>query len=97
MSLPRLVTLAGLWFAIGCAGNVTPPQPSSQPPLTIEQWKNLPVEEKYDEAILQSLRDAAPNLRADRNWQRFLREVVLPERKRDIPGIPGQAVPGPAS
>ena len=92
MNRQRLAAVCLVMLTVGCMGQVTPaPQPP--PPLTVEQWKSLPVEEKYDDATFQRLRQADPSLGSERNWQKFQREVMVPERKRDIPGIPGQPAP----
>jgi hypothetical protein len=76
----------------GCSNEPAPPQSLTElPPLTLEQWKVLPVEEKYDAGTFERLREADRNLRSDRAWQKFMKDVVIPERKNDIPGIPGQS------
>lgn len=80
-----------LCAAVGCGNNIEPRQtPLVLPPLTIEAWKTLPVEEKYDEGTFDRLREADEKLRSDRGWEKFMTEVVIPERKKDIPGVPGQ-------
>jgi hypothetical protein len=75
----------------GCGDRSLPP---SAPPrlgaLTIDQWKQLPIEEKYDEATFERLRQQDDKLQSDRAWNRFFRKVVIPERMKDIPGVPGQ-------
>lgn len=88
----QLLILLLVGTALGCGrADPTPPQPPpTLPPLTLEQWKTLPVEEKYDEGTFDRLREADPSLRAHRAWQKFMKEVVVPERMIDIPGIPGQ-------
>lgn len=89
----RLLILLITVTAIGCGSTELPPPqtPATLPPLTLEQWKTLPVEEKYDEGTFDRLRDADPSLKAHRAWQKFMKEVVVPERMIDIPGIPGQS------
>jgi hypothetical protein len=88
----RLLILVIFLTTIGCApAEPTPPQPMpTLPPLTVEAWKTLPVEEKYDEGTFDRLREADPSLRNHRAWNKFMKEVVVPERMLDIPGIPGQ-------
>ncbi len=89
----RLLILLITVTTIGCGSTELPPpqSPAMLPLLTMEQWKTLPAEEKYDEGTLDRLRDADPSLKAHRAWQKFMKEVVLPERMLDIPGIPGQS------
>ncbi len=91
MTSVRLLSLWIIVIALGCDGEPKPPQPLVKPPpLTVQEWKALPVEEKYDEATFQRLREADKNLHSDRVWQKFMKDVILPERKIDIPGVPGQ-------
>lgn len=59
-----------------------PPEPTA---LTVDQWKQLPISEKYDEATLDRLRMEAKNLQTGRAWKKFMNEVVMPEMKKDIP------------
>ncbi len=91
MKVQRLLTLLITVAAVGCGNENTPPLPMPKlPPLTVQQWKSLPVEEKYDESTFERLREADKSIRSDRAWQRFMKVVVVPERIIDIPGIPGQ-------
>ena len=80
-----LVVLA----ALGCGAAASSPPPEAGP-LTVEKWKSLPVDQKYDESSFQRLRDNDPKLKSDRAWDKFMREVVIPERKKDIPVTPGE-------
>lgn len=48
----------------------------------------LPIEEKYDAATFERLKDATPDPESPKAWDRFMREVIVPERKRDIPQTP---------
>ena len=85
-----MLTLA-MAAILGCRDETAEPAaPATLPTLSIEEWKKLPVEEKYDGGTFERLRDADKSLRPDRAWQKFMKEVVIPERKIDIPGIPGQ-------
>jgi hypothetical protein len=91
----RLIQLSMLLIAVvlGCGrGEPHPPQPPAVlPPLTVAEWKSLPLEEKYDDATFERLREADKSLRSDRAWQKFMKDVVVPERKMDIPGVPGNS------
>jgi hypothetical protein len=89
--LARCFALLLVFLCVGCSGGSSPPTlPSPLPPLTVEEWKSLPVEEKYDEGTFDRLREQDPKLKGDREWARFMKEVVVPERKIDIRGVPGQ-------
>lgn len=91
MSHRGLLGILLLIFVTGCGVEVSPPQlPSELPALTLEQWKTLPVEEKYDDGTLQRLRAADEKLRSERAWQTFMKDVVMPERMIDIPLVPRQ-------
>ncbi len=82
---------AGLAFCLllgaGCGGSSRPaPGPVGPlPPLSVEEWKTLPVEEKYDEATFDRLREEDPKLKKQREWDKFMRSVIIPERNKDIP------------
>jgi hypothetical protein len=76
-------------FAGGC-GSTQVQAPPETGPLTVETWKVLPASEKYDESSFQRLRESDPKLKPDRAWTKFMKDVVIPERKIDIPGLPGQ-------
>lgn len=90
-SFLTLVANTLLVIFLGCGSDAGPAVSSGPlPPLSVEEWKQLPIQEKYDEATFERLRAKDEKLQAERAWGRFMREVVVPERKRDIPGIPGQ-------
>jgi hypothetical protein len=86
MHLVVLVAAVLLGGALGCGGE----EPVADPPtpLTVAQWKTLPPEEKYDPATFERLKDADPKLRSPAGWEKFMVEVVVPERTRDIPSKP---------
>lgn len=83
------IVVAGL--LVGCGGEMTPPTtPPAPTPLSVAEWRELPVGEKYDEATFDRLKLQDPKLKEDRNWARFMAETVVPERKKDLPGdLPG--------
>lgn len=63
-------------------------QPASAPaegPLTLEQWKALPPEAKYEIDTLERLKQGNPKLQDQREWDRFTRDVLLPAKKKDQP------------
>jgi len=92
-----LITLfAALVFATvtGCGDKVTPPAPApAATTLSLEDWRKLPVELKYDGDTLDRLRMNDPRLQNERAWQAYMMQNIIPERKKDIPGVPGQPKP----
>jgi len=87
-----LLTLAAL--LAGCSK--TPPPPAPLPPptaLTLEEWRALPIQEKYDGATFERLRMNNPQLQNEQNWKAYERQYILPERQKDIPTPPGQQPP----
>ena len=54
-------------------------------PLTIDAWKELEVADKYAPETLERLKRNEPTLEIEQNWNRFMRDVVVPERRKDIP------------
>ena len=58
---------------------------NSDSSLTIEQWKSLPPSEKYDGAALKRLRKHDDKLKSERAWQKFMKKVVGPEMRVDMP------------
>ncbi|WP_166822888.1 hypothetical protein [Thalassoroseus pseudoceratinae] len=44
----------------GCSGQPIESADDPVPPLTVKAWRELPVEQKYDEATFSRLKDAAP-------------------------------------
>lgn len=78
-----VLALAGL--LAGCGGCGQSP-PDRLEPLTVEQWKALPVEKKYEPETLDRLKAADPSLDTPEGWEKFNRTVVVPSRKKDFPG-----------
>ncbi|MEX0820282.1 MAG: hypothetical protein WD070_11845 [Pirellulaceae bacterium] len=82
----REVCLLVASFAVGCGNEPTPgTTPPAPTPLSVAQWRELPVGEKYDEATFARLKMQDPRLQTDRGWHRFMAETVVPERKKDLP------------
>ncbi|PQO38909.1 hypothetical protein C5Y96_03290 [Blastopirellula marina] len=80
------LTCVFLTSLLACSENA--PQtalPTEPTALTVDQWKQLPVGEKYDEATLERLRMEEKSLQSGRSWKKFMNEVVMPEMKKDIP------------
>lgn len=88
-----LLLVTPCWLGCG-GGKAKPPGPLPPPTaLTLEQWKTLPIEEKYDGATLERLKLGNPQLHHNRSWQMYERQYILPERAKDIPVPPGQQPP----
>ena len=90
MSVFRIAGVVCLLALAGCGDNGPPTLPPAPTPLNVQEWKSLEIQVKYDEATFDRLKLNDPKLKSDREWHRFMREVVVPERKKDIPGVPGQ-------
>ena len=88
-SLSFACILGALVFA-GCGDDGPPTLPPAPTPLSVAEWKTLEIPIKYDEGTFDRLKMNDPKLQTDRGWDRFMREVIVPERKKDIPGVPGQ-------
>lgn len=76
---------------VGCGSPKPPPPPAAPQPLTVEEWRDLEISEKYDEGTFERLKLNDPKLKSEEEWNKFMRRVVIPERKADMPGnIPGR-------
>ena len=81
-------------LVMGCGSSPPPPAPLAAPTaLTLEEWKTLPVDLKYDGATFDRLRMNNPQLQNERAWQAYMNYYIIPERKKDIPYAPGQQPP----
>ena len=54
-------------------------------PLSIEVWNTMDVDTKYEFETLEHLRSSDPKLKSEAQWNRFMKEVVVPQRRIDIP------------
>lgn len=54
-------------------------------PLTVAEWKCMPVDQKYLPETLERLKAGDPNLNTPEGWEEFQRTVVAPSRKQDFP------------
>lgn len=81
-----LIMIAGMCLLVGCKRDQTipanPPTPSA---LSLDEWKKLPIPEKYDESAFERLRLADPKLKSERAWQAYMKKEIMPERNKDIP------------
>jgi hypothetical protein len=84
-ALGRTVSLGLILLAAGCG---SPPPAAQEKPLTVEQWKALPTQLKYEIDTLERLKQGTPKLQEPREWDRFTRDVVLPAKKKEMSGQP---------
>jgi len=69
----------------GCSDKpVVEPTPPLTP-LTVEEWKALPRETKYEVDSFERLKLGNPSLMIGDGWEKFQRTVVNPARKKDFP------------
>jgi hypothetical protein len=68
----------------GCSGDPESPLASTDGPISVEVWKQFEVVDKYAPETLDRLRKNNSKLQNERNWNRFMRDVVVPERRKDI-------------
>jgi hypothetical protein len=80
-----LFLLLVLMTVIGC-GKTDPVPSAEEKPLTLEQWKTLPVQEKYEVDTFERLKQGEPKFREQREWDKFARDTLMPAKKRDFPG-----------
>ena len=80
-----LVVLCAVIVTSGCGSDSGAEVVFAGGPLTVEQWKELEVVEKYEPETLDRLKLSYPKLEKEKNWNKFMREVVVPERRVDIP------------
>jgi hypothetical protein len=75
-----------LWvtLALGCSGAGSAPAPQAAP-MTVNDWKALPVEQKYTPETLERLKAGDPNLQTPEGWDAFQKNVVAPARRKDYP------------
>lgn len=78
---------AALALAIAGCGSSAPAPAGADVPLTVEQWKVLPAQAKYEIDTLERLKLGDPKLQDQRAWDKFAREVLLPAKKKDRPDL----------
>ncbi|MBI2807724.1 MAG: hypothetical protein HYX68_22310 [Planctomycetes bacterium] len=75
-----------VFLAAGCGGTVELPPAE---PVTLEVWKAMPPESKFEAATLERLKAGEPRLQKEAEWARFTRTVLIPARKKEFPkGLP---------
>ncbi|MEX0793799.1 MAG: hypothetical protein WD045_11730 [Pirellulaceae bacterium] len=86
MNLLKVLLLTAIVIMGGCGpGREESKLPPDSVPLTLEIWETLPGHEKYDGMTMERLRDSDPSLKSDAAWKKFMREVVAPQMKKDVP------------
>ena len=87
----RLACLAmiGIMGLTGCGSEETTAAYVPTKPITVEEWKTLPIAIKYDPSTFDKLRQSDAKLRSKKAWDRFFRTVIVAERRKDLP-TPGQ-------
>ncbi len=84
MKFAAILLLLTVSFAlVGCGR--APTKDLANEPLTVEDWKDMPVESKYEIGTFERLKLGEPKLQDDREWQLFARNVMLPAKKRELP------------
>lgn len=80
--------LGTILLLAGCNGTeVIPANPPAPTALTLDEWKMLPIPEKYDEATFERLRLSDPKLKSESVWRAFMKKEIMPERHKDIPKV----------
>jgi ABC-type glycerol-3-phosphate transport system substrate-binding protein len=72
-----LVSVLGL---AGC-GQAVPDGPE---PVTVDQWKALPLGQKYTSEAFERLKEGNPDLQTPEGWEAFSRTTLMPARRRDF-------------
>lgn len=81
-----LLACIGCVLIAGCnSGSDTSNLVQNNEPLSVEEWKMIEGDLKYAPETLDRLKASDPKLNQDKNWERFMRDVVVPERRKDIP------------
>lgn len=91
----RSLILLTLAFALSGCGSKKDQEVKTKldrSPLTVEQWKAISPEEKFDAAILERLRAGNSELADDDAWSDFEKEVLAPELRKAAGPQTGKAM-----
>ena len=83
--IPHKLVLAITVVVSGCVRPVAE-SPALTSPLSVAEWRGLPVRNKYDENTFRRLKLNDPRLQQEQHWAQFMKDTVLPERRQDLPG-----------
>lgn len=72
-----------LFWLTGCGEKPSGSAPAA--PLTVAEWKTMPVDQKYAPESLERLKTGDPTLQTAEGWEAFQKTVVVPARKKDFP------------
>ncbi|MCC9629604.1 hypothetical protein LOC68_14520 [Blastopirellula sp. JC732] len=56
-------------------------------PLTVEQWKALPADIKFEGDTMDRLRMGDKKWENERLWQHFVKKVVIPAHQTEVPKV----------
>lgn len=78
--------IAPLLFTTGCTGDssVESASTADRSPITVEQWKLLPNDQKFDPATYDRLKAKDPSLKKEDNWEELMNEVIAPALKENV-------------
>ena len=83
--MKQMVILFLLCLCAGCDSNPPPVNMVDDSPISVEAWQELTTAEKYAPETLERLRQHDSKLNTEDNWHRFMRDIVVPQRRQDIP------------
>lgn len=83
--------IAGCLLIAGCSAKIeqrVPVELAPPTPLPVAEWKAMTdIDLKYDLSTLERLRLNDPRLQNENLWNAYMKQVVVPERKKDIPTL----------
>jgi hypothetical protein len=83
--MTRTTAFAALALALaGCGAPKHEPGPH-EVPLTLEQWKALPPETKFEIDTYERLKLSEQKLYDSKEWDRFYKTTVLPAKAKERP------------
>jgi hypothetical protein len=86
MGFLRWSLLVSAFVLVGCGGQ-QPTPPPEEIPLTVEEWKKLPTQAKFEIETFERLKRGDPKLMDQRTWDKLYREVILPSKRKEMPGV----------